>query len=185
MGAVSVLGCMRANPYIDPVMKKIFLAMTLLAACTSPKESHKIENTSNVVGWSASAGPIRPGPDGSALMDVTINGNIDGSWHVYSLTQTTGGPTPMTITVGPTPPYQKAADIIGPTPTKAPDAEFGIETETYSGAPTFVVPVRLDKVSAAAPPKLEIKVRSQACSDKVCLPVKTATIELTPEPAKS
>ncbi|MEO8194153.1 MAG: protein-disulfide reductase DsbD domain-containing protein [Gemmatimonadales bacterium] len=154
--------------------------MAVVSACSAPKEA-PIQSASNVVEWVAEAAAMRPGPDNSTLIDVEVRATIGPGWHVYSLTQLTGGPTPMTVKVEPSPPYTLAGDVKGPAPVKAPDREFGIETETYSGAPAFHVPVKLAGSASVSPPPLEIKVRSQACSDKLCLPARTTTLTVYPE----
>jgi len=155
------------------------IALALLAcACSSSKEKDAVPPTaSTVVGWSAMAGSPRPGPHESRIIDVDLKVNVTDGWHVYSLTQLTGGPTPMSVTVSP--PYQLAGDVSGPQPVKAKDNNFGIETETYSGAQSFRFAVEIPNTSPELPP-IEFKVRSQACSDKLCLPAKTQTIRVTP-----
>lgn len=78
------------------------------------------------------------------------------------------------------PPYEIAGEISGPPVVKFQDPNFGIETETYSGEQIFKVPLKLAK-STIAPPPIEVKIRSQACSDKLCLPARTTTLTVTPE----
>jgi hypothetical protein len=83
----------------------------------------------------------------------------------------------MKVTVSP--PYQLAGDVSGPAPVKAPDNNFGIETETYSGAQVFRFAVEIPNATSDLPP-IQFKVKSQACSDKLCLPAKTQTITVRP-----
>src|SRR4051812_40153892 len=150
----------------------------LLAACNASKDDRAAPRTaSNVVGWSAMASAPRPGPHESRLVDVDLKVNVSDGWHVYSLTQLTGGPTPMSVTVAP--PYQLAGGITAPSPVKAKDNNFGIDTETYSGAQSFRFAVEIPNRTSDLPP-IEFKVKSQACSDKLCLPAKTQTIKVAP-----
>jgi hypothetical protein len=64
---------------------------------------------------------------------------------------------------------------------KFQDPNFGIETETYSGEQIFRIPLKLAASSTLAPPPIEVKIRSQACSDNLCLPARTTTLTVTPE----
>jgi hypothetical protein len=175
----------REEPLYFSIMRiHVLTVVAVVTACSAPKEA-PVATTANAVLWSAEAGTVRTGPDNSRLVDVNVHATIGPGWHVYSLTQLSGGPTPMTVRVAPSPPYSLAGEVAGPTPVKAPDPEFGIETETYSGAPVFNVPVKLSGSESASPPELEVRVRSQACSDKLCLPARTTTLRVTPAPDKT
>jgi thiol:disulfide interchange protein DsbD len=157
----------------------LLLALTaLISACGAAKDNPAPPASAEaVVGWSAVAGAPRIGPKDSRVVDVDLKVNVTDGWHVYSLTQLTGGPTPMSVTVAS--PYQLAGGIKGPSPVKAQDNNFGIQTETYSGAQSFRFAVEIANTAGDLPP-IEFKVRSQACSDKLCLPAKTQTITVKP-----
>ena len=157
------------------------VAFTVIAGCSSPKEQTPAPPTGPVVEWAAMAGAPRPGPENTVLLDVDLQVTVLQGWNVYSLTQTSGGPTPMTVSVAP--PYSLAGDIIGPPPEKAHDTNFGIDTEKYSGEKIFKVPLKLAASSSVNPPPVELKVRSQACSDRLCLPAKTTTLTVSPTTA--
>ena len=155
------------------------LVLTAALGCSSPKEQPPAPPTGPVVEWAAMAGEPRPGPENTILVDVDLQVTVLQGWNVYSLTQTTGGPTPMTVSVSE--PYSLAGEVIGPPPEMAHDANFGIETEKYTGEKLFKVPLKLAASSSVALPPIELKVRSQACSDRLCLPAKTTTLTVTPE----
>ena len=93
----------------------------------------------NPVAWSAkvAAKAIRAG----AGFDVTITGVAEEEWHVYSVTQGPGGPVPTTIAVAP--PFSRDGAIRGTEPVTAYDPNFEIQTETYDGTFTLMVPLRL------------------------------------------
>ncbi len=122
---------------------------------------------------SDSSADLRPG----ATATVQIAAAVDTGWYMYSLTQGTGGPTPMSVTVAPSPPFQLAGKIRGPVPVVVYDKEFGIDTERYQGAPAFSIPVTAVSLPAAAPASLSLKVRFQACNATLCLPAKTVTLD--------
>jgi hypothetical protein len=154
------------------------LALSAAIACSSPRDETPAPPTGPVLEWAAMAGAPRAGPENTLLVDVDLQVTVMGGWFVYAPTQTTGGPTPMTVTVAP--PYSITGEIVGPPPEKAHDANFGIDTEKYSGEKIFKVPLKLEASSSIALPPVELKVRSQACSDRLCLPAKTTTLTVTP-----
>ncbi len=161
-------------------MRILVLAAVLTAAtaCSAPKDEAPPKSDAKVVEWAAMAGAPKPGPDNTKLVDLDLQLTVTGGWHVYSLSQTSGGPTAMTVKVSP--PYEIAGEITGPPVEKAHDPNFGIITETYSGEQIFRVPLKLAASASIDPPPVEVKVRSQACSDKLCLPAKTTTLTVTP-----
>ncbi len=81
----------------------------------------------------------------------------------------------MTVKLAEGSPYELDGDVRGPAPTLAMDPNFSIKTETYTGAPIFQVTVKLPKGSDRQKP-VELKVRSQACSETLCLPPRTTTL---------
>ncbi|HYN81034.1 MAG TPA: protein-disulfide reductase DsbD N-terminal domain-containing protein [Gemmatimonadaceae bacterium] len=101
---------------------------------------------------------------------------IDSGWYIYSITQKPGGPTPMTISVAPSPPFSLDGSAVGPQPIVIFDKEFGIETERYEGNPAFAVPVSVAATSGAETKTLDIKVRYQACNASFCLPARTTVL---------
>ena len=166
--------------------KAIPLGLILLAACSGEPKGGQSDATeqgvkapSKVEEWTAIAGVPRPGPENTSFVDLQIQVTVTNGWHVYSLTQDKGGPTPMSVSVSP--PYEIDGEIVGPKPVKAADANFGIETETYSGEQVFRVPLKLASSGNIAPPPIEVKIRSQACSDNLCLPARTTRLTVTPE----
>jgi thiol:disulfide interchange protein DsbD len=88
----------------------------------------------------------------------------------------------MTVKVPDSAAYSIVGAVSGPAPDRAMDPNFNIETETYSNSAAFRLTVSLPQGSDARAP-FELKVRSQACSDKLCLPARTASV--TVEPGKS
>jgi thiol:disulfide interchange protein DsbD len=161
-------------------MRATLIAPLVLAvACTSPKSDAPPKSDAQVVQWAAIAGAPKPGPENTMLVDLQVQVTVTGGWHVYSLTQNSGGPTAMSVKVSP--PYEIAGEIKGPPADKAQDPNFGIVTETYSGEQVFSIPLKLASSASINPPPIEVKIRSQACSDKLCLPARTTTLNVTPE----
>lgn len=161
--------------------KAIPLGLLLIASCSSePKQTQQgAAPPSKVEDWVGIASAPKPGPENTKLVELQLQVTVTNGWHVYSLTQDKGGPTPMAVSVEP--PYTIAGEISGPPPVKAKDPNFGIETETYSGEQIFTIPLKLAASTTVAPPPIEVKVRSQACSDNLCLPARTTRLSITPE----
>ncbi|MGI8784655.1 MAG: protein-disulfide reductase DsbD domain-containing protein [Acidobacteriota bacterium] len=153
------------------------------AACSAPRDAPP--PGTKQVGWSAASGSLRPAADSGFVVDVEVRAAIVDGWHIYSVGQKEGGPVPLSVKVSPSPPYSVAGNVTGPQPEIAKDPNFGIETETYSSNAIIKVPVRVSASGGADLPPLELKVRSQACSDRVCLPAQTTTLVVNPKPPNS
>ena len=114
--------------------------------------------------------PLRVTP--GRTVPLQVQADIAKGWHIYSLTQKSGGPVPLSIKlVG-------AADVIvrgvikAPQPERIFDNNFGIETELYSGSARFTIPVGVSGRSLSGFRKFQVTVRYQACSETLCLPVR-------------
>ena len=155
----------------------VLLVLALYAGCaesaTPPAKGPQ------PVAWSAEVADQTPSADGGVVVNIRIKATIANGWHVYSLTQKGGGPTPLSVEVDSTPLLAIQSGLAGPVPDKALDPNFGVETETYTGTPIITVPVRVSAEALRSGKPIAVKVRSQACSDKLCLPAKTTTLSLT------
>ena len=111
-------------------------------------------------------------------MPITVQADIAKGWHIYSLTQQSGGPIPLRIGL------QGASDVAvrglirAPKPEKYFDKNFGMTTELYSGKPQFTIPVGVPG-RASGVRRLEVTARYQVCSDKLCLPPRTDTVRVS------
>src|ERR1700730_9253137 len=131
----------------------------------------------NPVTWSLKAnapGSLKAGDRFTAK----VTAQIQGGWHLYSITQGAGGPVPTRITMPDGQPFKLAGGVSGPRPLVAMDPNFEINTETHEGSATFSIPA---VVVADAPPgeqSLNVNVRYQACNDKNCLPPRTVKLSV-------
>lgn len=103
-----------------------------------------------------------------------ISASIEGGWYMYSITQGAGGPIPTRISLGEGP--FKMGSVSGPRPKVKMDANFGINTESYSGSAVFNVPFTVNAGTPEGPQTLNASVRYQVCNDTVCLPPKTVKL---------
>ncbi len=117
---------------------------------------------------------VAPGAKAYFELKATI---ADG-WHLYSPTTPPGGPNPTKIALQPNPAIT-AFNVYRPSPVRKADANFGVDTETYSGSATFLLEVLTTPVSSGDTP-FTATTRYQSCTDEKCLPpvTRTATTNL-------
>jgi thiol:disulfide interchange protein len=120
------------------------------------------------------ASALKPGDKFTAK----VAAQIQGGWHLYSITQGAGGPVPTRITMPEGQPFKLAGTPSGPRPRVAMDPNFEINTETHEGSVTFSVPVLVIADAPAGAQSLNVNVRYQACNDKNCLPPRTAKLSV-------
>ncbi len=152
------------------------LLLVLGAACTEPEQV--ASGTATVARFAVADGQMPARVEAGAVLPLTVRAALDSGWKIYSLTQKAGGPAPLGIAVSPQPLFELAGAVSGPAATVQQDATFGIATETYDGAPRFVVPIRVADSAPSGRQSLKVTIRSQACSDKVCLDPQTTTLEV-------
>ena len=124
--------------------------------------------------------PVKAGQTAKAV----ITAKIEPGWHLYSLTQPSGGPRPTRITIDETGPFKASGKATQPKPKVAADPNFSVPgqppfmTETFDGEAVFTLPI---KVAADAPvgnQKLTVKFYFQVCDDHQCLPPRTKPLEV-------
>jgi len=111
-------------------------------------------------------------------LPITVQADIAKGWHIYSLTQKSGGPIPLRLELLGTADLVMRGVIKAPKPDRTFDKNFGIETELYSGSPRFTIPVGVPGRSTGGVRKFQIGARYQVCSDKVCLPPRTDKLDV-------
>lgn len=130
------------------------------------------------VRWSVVGGSQPRQANSGRTTRITVQADIARGWHIYSLTQKSGGPIPLRLEV------VGAADIVvrglidAPKPDRTFDKNFGIETELYSGSPRFTIPIGVAARSLGGVRKFQIAARYQVCSDKLCLPPRTDKLDV-------
>jgi thiol:disulfide interchange protein DsbD len=130
------------------------------------------------VRWSVIGGSSAREVVSGRTVPITLQADIAKGWHIYSLTQKSGGPIPLRLQL------LGAADVLvrgvvkAPKPERQFDKNFGIETELYSGSPRFTIPIGVPGRSLSGIRKFQIGARYQVCSDKVCLPPRTDSLNV-------
>ena len=120
----------------------------------------------------ASTGDVRSG----STVELEISGAIQDGWHVYALTEPSGGPTALRVTLDENDVAQAAGAASGTAPRKHRDPSFGLETQFYSHSFTVRIPVVLK--STAGKQLVPVSVRFQTCSDRECQPPTTAHLSV-------
>jgi len=111
---------------------------------------------------------------------VTLQATIPSKpveWHLYSITQKPGGPTPTTIRLL-TPAFRLTDSIRGTKPKVALDPNFGMETETHTDSALYALKLVADPYTTG-PTRLAVAMRYQVCNDRLCLPPVVDTAEMT------
>lgn len=153
------------------------LALTALAAMpTVPGQEI------DPVRWLLSAKPLDKVLQRGDRVQAIVTAQVENGWHLYSTTATTGGPEPTTIILQPGTPFEVAGPIVSPPAVTEPDANFGRDVSFYEGTVTFTIPLRYRVAAAAAKVAINVKVRFQACNDKLCLAPRTKDLQLALAP---
>jgi thiol:disulfide interchange protein DsbD len=102
--------------------------------------------------------------------EVELLATIKEGWHLYSTTQTAGGPIPTSISVVETSIFSQVDSVeASRAPLRWFDRNFGIYTEYFEKQVLFRIPVQISLKSLSETYQLSVKVRFQACSDTLCL----------------
>jgi len=136
------------------------------------------QTPSQVVTWMASldsSTPLKRGAKITAQLQATIR----NGWHVYSISQLPGGPSPTIISVPDGQPLSEVGTILGPLPREAYDSNFDMKTEFYERSATFKVPLEVAPAAKPGAGRIVIHVRFQTCNDNLCLPPSKIEVPLT------
>jgi thiol:disulfide interchange protein len=112
-------------------------------------------------------------PDGKKPAMLFITAEIKHGWHIYSVTQASGGPIPTKIELNKSPQYRLAGAFKSqpqPKKGKEPDAFGDLQIETHEGTITWYVPLELARGANPAGLRIEGKVSFQACDASSCIP---------------
>jgi thiol:disulfide interchange protein DsbD len=110
--------------------------------------------------------------DGSQPGRLFIKANIKPGWHIYSLTQPSGGPVATKISLPPSNAYQLIGDFRpSPQPEVKPEPAFNnLEVESHYGTVIWHAPLVLASGVDPATLKIEGTVKAQPCDASSCLP---------------
>ena len=152
--------------------RSVFALLPLLLLAAAPSSIRPVK-------WSLVTGTSPHRTTAGKAVGIILKADIAPGWHIYSLSQKPGGPVPLRIRLAGAADVMIFGEIKAPTPKRAFDKNFGIETELYSGSPTFTVPVGIPRNSLSGIRKFQLEARYQVCSETLCLPPRTDKVEAT------
>jgi len=122
---------------------------------------------------SAPSKPVKP----SGRFDAVLVGQIESGWHLYALEEPEGGPiaTEVNLTEGDPAELQRVSEG---KPRVVLDPVFQKPTGFFENTAEFTLHAQVARDATAGPHTLHVLVRFQSCSDRVCLPPHTDTVEL-------
>lgn len=157
----------------------LLLPLTAATTTSTSAPSAKADAVSvRPVKWTVVGGSSPREVVSGRTVPLMLRADIAKGWHIYSLTQKPGGPIPLRIEL------LGAADVVirgvikAPQPERIFDKNFGIETELYSGSPTFTIPVGVPGRSLTGLRKFRVAARYQVCSETLCLPARTDKLDV-------
>ena len=151
------------------------LALALAALAVPAGSSLSAQGQKLPITWSGPAAAVRA--TAGSTVSVEVSARIDEEWHLYSLTQPSP-PDPTVISVPAGQPFALGGAIESPLPEKAFDAAVGVDTEFYTEAVTFRLPLAVEKTAKPGDYKVTVTARWQACNGSLCLRPQTTTIEV-------
>src|SRR6266850_1397771 len=81
------------------------------------------------VHWTIAASPVKASAGGK--LTVVLSATIDEGWHIYSVTQSAGGPVATEIKVGTGQPFSLSGPITAPKPEVKFDENFQMNVEQH------------------------------------------------------
>jgi cytochrome c biogenesis DsbD-like protein len=158
-----------------PAVARAVAFVAALSIGGSVAGAQELRGEPQPVRWtvSAPAGVVARGD----IAAVTLTAVIERGWHVYSLTQPSGGPFALRVTLAGDSALALAEPVRGPAPEVVATSAFGVPVELYSGRSVFAVPIRVITSTPGGATPARLVVRYQACTDRICLPPRT--VELT------
>ncbi len=112
---------------------------------------------------------------------VTVTADINGEWHIYSMTPMDEGPVATSIAYPKGGPLRMAGKPKQPKPIVKFDEAFGIDTEFFEKKVDFTLPSAIAADAKVGKQKVVLEVEFMACNDRMCLPPKTIEVPLTIE----
>ena len=135
------------------------------------------EQAPTPIRWSAHARAQNVAP--GVVITVQATAEIDEGWHLYALDAVEGGPIPTRFIAAPADAFTlQNQDIEKEEPKRALDPNFSVETAYYEDSATFGLPIVVGANVTAGERTLEVTVRFQACTTRICLRPQTTTLKI-------
>lgn len=150
-------------------MKRLLLTLIAAAALTAAPPDPVV--------WKVQDAPVTPLKPG-ARFTIKLVGQIEDGWHMYSMKPVPEGPIATRVWIADGQPVVLAGAIRASTPQTVQDPNFNMEVEQYDGTAEFTLPLRIPSQAAVGAMKFVVNASYQSCNSKICLPPKTAKVEV-------
>jgi hypothetical protein len=107
--------------------------------------------------------------------EIVITGTVQKGWHTYSMRATDAGPIPTSIVFTESKDYALVGKLVESGATEELDAAFDARLYVFHDKAEFVQKVRL---KSSATPTVPVSIEYMACNNMMCLPPKTATLQV-------
>jgi thiol:disulfide interchange protein DsbD len=128
------------------------------------------------VHWTSSGIPqkqFRPG----ATFTAKLVARIDSGWHLYALEQEEGGPISTEISLAGQSVLTLGA-VRASKPIQLFDSNFNKRVSLYVDKAAFDLPLKVAASAPSGPQRIAIHVHYQCCNESMCLPPRTAAVDL-------
>lgn len=139
----------------------LFLSLLVRFSCAQAQDP---------VTWSATYHRI-----GDKEGEIVIAGALQKGWHTYSMRPTDAGPIPTSFTLSPSKDYSLAGKPAESGATEEFDKAFDAKLFVFHEKAELRQKIRLKGTAAFS---LTVKVEYMSCNDMMCLPPKTATLQV-------
>jgi len=149
------------------------LAATLVLLLTCAASVRAAENP---ISWSTAGIPRKALPSG-AKFSVKLIARIDAGWHLYAQQQEEGGPIPTEISLADQPVFTLGS-VRASKPIELLDPNFNKRVGLYIETAEFSLPLTVVSGAPEGSQHAPIQVRYQCCNETMCLPPRTAIVDL-------
>lgn len=153
--------------------------ISLFAATVIASPLSQAQAQDDPVDWTITPAKAASTAQAGSIVPITLKAKIEDGWHIYSITQPSGGPQATKITVPTDQPFTLSGTIKSTRPAVEYDQNFGIDVETHENEVTFTVPVRVEKTAKNGVNSLQINARYQVCNASICIPARTEKLKLS------
>lgn len=158
---------------MSAVLRRIALLPLFLLMLLSSSHASAPPNPAH---WSIQGLPAKPLAPGTRFT-LTLSSRIDPGWHIYAMEEPDGGPIATQIGLGPDDPVS-LLKVDEPQPQNVVDPVLRQPTGMFQGEASFTLHLQLPRKPIPRDTVMRVMVRYQSCSDKLCLPPHTETLEV-------
>lgn len=151
----------------------IVFCLSLLLICLSAVQV----DAQNPAKWSLKVDSEQALIKATDSVKVSLRADLDDGWHLYAMEQPPGGPIATSIKVPEGAAYKIDGKVSSAEPITEFDTNFNIDTKFFKKFAEFGVPLVFASDTPAV--KVELDVRFQLCTDRLCLPPQTVRVSTT------